>query len=187
MVTKYVKFEKDAEYIDVVRMAAKLGVVYTGIKKPEIIKRVNERIEEYEKKSLELPDKKVKNTNHEGEIFRQKAPKWYEAENAFPYKKGDIVEVVAGPILIGRLISVTQPSSKKNAIKGHLIHPKTGELQRTHITFDFDKIMLIERDGEKVDNPEEVLYGTLTLPKEEINILELDDQEIIKKDVAVGE
>ena len=82
---------------------------------------------------------------------KRKPGKWYEQDGAFPYQKGDVVQVVGGPILMNRKASVVQPSAKKNALKGHLIHPVHGHLQKTLVNFDFDNIKLIERDGKAVD------------------------------------
>ena len=86
---------------------------------------------------------------------RVKSPKWFEELGAFPYKEGDIVQIVSGKDLIGRKVYVKQPSAKRNALKGHLIHPVTGGLQKTLLSIDFDRVVLIERDGKPVEQNSE--------------------------------
>ncbi|MDF2534162.1 MAG: hypothetical protein K0R18_319 [Bacillales bacterium] len=71
---------------------------------------------------------------------KEKKLKWFEAEGAFPYQAGDIIEIVAGDILIGRKAQVVKPSAKAEALKCILLHPTTGELQKCTITMDFVKI-----------------------------------------------
>lgn len=159
---KYEKFEKGADIRDLAKTARALGIPYVGLKAPELLPLVNDKIEKINSGEIENPKQvKVKKTiNEDGEevevMTRQKSPKWYEEEGAFPYKEGDVFQIVSGPILIGRKASVVMPSAKKNALKGRLINPSTGELQKTQVNFKFSNIKLIERDGQPV-NEEDVM------------------------------
>lgn len=75
---------------------------------------------------------------------QQRGQKWHEVEGAYPYVAGDHIEIVQvepKQILVGRYLEVTQPSRARNALKGFLINPKTGEKQGTEITVHFDRIV----------------------------------------------
>lgn len=68
-----------------------------------------------------------------------KNPKWFEAQG-FAYKEGDVVLIQGHKIkgLNGRYAMVNKPSAKKEAVKAFLYEPKTGALQATNITLDYD-------------------------------------------------
>ncbi|MDF2534239.1 MAG: hypothetical protein K0R18_396 [Bacillales bacterium] len=63
-----------------------------------------------------------------------KAGKWYEVETP-AFKEGDIVNVVSG-WATGRQVQIVKPSAKRNAFKGKLFNPKTGETQDTLVGVD---------------------------------------------------
>lgn len=77
---------------------------------------------------------------------RAKGAKWYET-TAPLYNPGDIVNIIAGPCLVGRKAQITQPSAKKDAMKCKLINPKDGSLQGTEITMDYYKLELFKAAG----------------------------------------
>ncbi|MNO10638.1 hypothetical protein D3C76_01780 [compost metagenome] len=77
---------------------------------------------------------------------RAKGAKWYET-TAPKYNTGDIVNIIAGPCLVGRKAEITQPSAKKDAMKCKLINPKDGTLQGTEITMDYYKLELFQAAG----------------------------------------
>ncbi|AEO93895.1 gp652 [Bacillus phage G] len=84
---------------------------------------------------------------------REKAPKvevkkWYEEEGANPYEPGDVVKIIGGKDLIGRLLKTIEPSTKKDMIKGKLIHPVTGKLQNTVISIAFERLELHQKAAE---------------------------------------
>lgn len=108
----------------------------------------NEEQTEVETPEVEQSAEQVEQPTSEG---KTKSKKWYEEEDAFPYQDGDVVEIVSGKDLIGRKVMVKQPSTKKNALKGYLIHPVTGNLQKTFISVDFDRIELHQKAGQPVD------------------------------------
>lgn len=171
-VVKMELFGADAQYMDVVKKAKELGIHHVGIKKPALIEKVNAKIEKINTGEIEAPEVEVptfqpeailgtpvqqEGTEKSGTpVARVKAPKWFEEEGAFPYKDGDVVEIVSGKDLIGRLVQVKQPSTKKNALKGHLIHPTTNQLQKTFLSVDFDRVELRQRDGQPVGQDQEV-------------------------------
>lgn len=132
---------------------------------------VNEVVE-----SLEVTLPEAEQTNEETEVLvdqeqtevetpeveqststeKTKSKKWYEEEGTFPYQDGDVVEIVSGKDLIGRKVMVKQPSTKKHALKGYLIHPVTGNLQKTFISIDFDRVVLHQKAGHPVEVDQEV-------------------------------
>ena len=185
---KMEKLPMDAEYREIVAKAKELGIPYIGVKKDEILKLVNEKIEQInsgetatveniqtEEVVNETANEEVvspaenneevttveENTQEQQEPVspakaaaqksaekqrqkreRQPSKKWYEEPGAFPYKKGDIVKIIGGKDLIGRLLYVLEPSAKKDMVKGRLIHPVTGQLQKTVIAIAFERIQL---------------------------------------------
>lgn len=101
---------------------------------------------------------------------RSKGAKWYEEANANPpYAVGDIVQIIAGDILIGRKAQFTRYSAKKDAIKCILINDKTNQLQNCEITMDFFKVEMhtpvnapaapVVEDKEPSVNPEAEAQG----------------------------
>lgn len=114
----------------------------------------NEVVENKEVLGLETPV--VTETSEvvaETPVVKPKAKKWFEEENAFPYQEGDTVQIVGGKDLLLRLALVVKPSAKKNAVKAQLIHPITGEPQRTQCSFDFERLLLIKSNGEEINTP----------------------------------
>lgn len=166
-------FAADADYRELVTKAKELGIRYVQVKKDVLIEKVNEMITKINNGEVKAPEieeptyvDEVEDGAESGNpgngtsserrtVTRMKAPKWYEESNAFPYQDGDIVEIVSGKDLVGRKVMVKQPSAKKNALKGHLIHPITGELQKTFLSVDFDRIELREKAGQSVDQKAE--------------------------------
>ncbi|AEO93853.1 gp608 [Bacillus phage G] len=158
---------KDAGYRDIAEKAKGLNIPYVGVPKDTLLEKVNQMITKINNGEAEMPvveeyqDEVEENTTNEtsgnGEnqprrrVTVAKAQKWFEEEGAFIFKEGDVVEIVSGKDLIGRKVQVKQPSTKKNAFKGYLIHPTTGELQKTFLSVDFDRVELRERDGKPVD------------------------------------
>lgn len=104
-------------------LAKKFGINYVGVKKEDLVNMINQKIEESKPK---------------------KGGKWYEQEGAFPFKPGDLVILVNHPnkAINGRMVEVVGPSSKRNALKGYLINPKTGGKQKTCLSLDFDMVEL---------------------------------------------
>jgi hypothetical protein len=142
-------------------------VTPTSEKQEETV--VSEQQDESEEEKTEEPKAKKRT---DGPVFKfaagvvldtnelplqERGQKWHQVEGAFPFKEGDIIQVLpTAQILKLRKAQVLHPSAKRWALKGRLINPVTGELQGTHVTFDFDKIILIERDGKPVSQKEEV-------------------------------
>ena len=114
-------------------LAKKLEINYVGVKKEDLVKIINQKIKESKPK---------------------KGGKWYEKEGSFPYKEGDIVVIVNHPnkAIIGRMVEVVGPSTKRNAIKGHLISPKDGGRQKTCLSLDFDMVELKQMNYPVVSN-----------------------------------
>ena len=171
-VVKMELFPEDAEYRDLAQAAKQLNIPYVGVNKVELREKLNAMINKINNGEAEVPETESTYVDEveEGEVQGQvgnegdnstprrrqstgrvKGPKWYEEDGAFPYAEGDIVEIVSGKDLIGRKVMVKQPSAKKNALKGHLIHPTTGELQKTFLSVDFDRVELREKAGQPVD------------------------------------
>lgn len=91
---------------------------------------------------------------------KPKKLKWYEEEGAFPYQAGDTVQIITGKDLHLRKAVVVGPSTKKNALKAQLIHPIKNEPQKTQCSFDFDRLLLIESNGQQINEPLTELPGT---------------------------
>jgi len=91
---------------------------------------------------------------------KPKAKKWFEEEGAFPYNEGDVVQIIAGKDLHLRKAVVVGPSAKKGALKAQLIHPVKNEPQKTQCSFDFDRLLLIESNGQEVNAPLAAMPGT---------------------------
>jgi hypothetical protein len=167
MNTQMEKLALDAQYNDAVTAAKALGITYIGKKKPVIIEMVNAKIdaiaageveEEVVEQEQEQTETSTETTNEDGTPVTPKAPivskapkapatprskgaKWYETTTPL-YNAGDIVDIIAGPCLVGRQAQITCPSAKKDAMKCRLINPKDQTLQGTEITMDYFKIQL---------------------------------------------
>lgn len=164
-----------SEYRDIVTKAKEVGVYYVNVKKDILFENVNAKIQMINDGKAELPvldtpvveDENV--STEEGEVTstptakrertpaapRVKAPKWFEEKDANPYQAGDVVQIETGKDLIGRKVEVVQPSTKKNALKGYLINPVNGQRQKTFLSVDFDRVVLVERDGQPVNQEED--------------------------------
>ena len=72
----------------------------------------------------------------------KKAGKWFEMENAFPFTEGSLATITnhQNKAILGRMVEVVGPSTKRNALKGYLINPKNGQRQNTCLSLDFDMI-----------------------------------------------
>lgn len=169
-VTKLELLPEGASYLEVSKVAKQLGINYVGRKKEVILEDVNNMITKINNGEMEMPQFEEEVNEEEAlienlengntPVGRTRTPrvpskKWYEEPGAFPYKEGDIVQIISGEGrnkgLIGRLLEVKQPSAKKDALKGHLINPVSGELQKTLISMDFERLVLYKRDGQLVE------------------------------------
>lgn len=176
-----VKLEENAEYGVVVTTAKSLNIPYVGVKKPLLIQKVNEKIDQINNGEVELvqeetQEPEINNAEEQNEVSnnkedgtpkteapkapktekaprtpRAKGQKWYETTTPL-YNQGDIVDIIAGPCLVGRQAEITRPSSKKDAMKCKLINPKDGTLQGTEITMDYYKIKLAEAKNPVVED-----------------------------------
>lgn len=151
------KLPLDAEYDVVVRTAKELKIGYVGVKKPLLIEKINNKIDQLEVDGVQAPQVEDKsneqkvdtpaNEDQKGNIpqRRVKKAKWFEEDGVeLPYQAGDIVEVTGGDILIGRKAQVVKMSAKRDALKAILIHPIKGTLQGCTIVLDFWKIKMAE-------------------------------------------
>lgn len=80
-------------------------------------------------------------------------PKWHEL-HGFMYSKGDILQILDGH-LKGRYAEVVEPSAKKFAVKAQLLHPRTGENQKTTIVLNYDIVELSKSERESLITKEE--------------------------------
>jgi len=166
---------KGTEYRDIAAKAKELGLNYVGVKKDALLDQVNEMIAKINNGEATLPEIEVPTaedqdesgeieTNEDGTTTaprakrertqaapRVKAKKWFEEEGAFTFAEGDIVQIESGKDLIGRKVEVVQPSAKKNAFKGYLLHPVTGERQKTFLSVDFDRVVLVQKAGQTAE------------------------------------
>ena len=210
------KLPMDAEYRDIVTKAKELGINYIGVKKDELLKMINEKIDQINSSEAIVaentqteevfneaineevvnPENNEEATTAEETVEEQQEPvspakaaaqksaekqkqkrerqlskKWYEEPGAFPYKKGDIVKIIGGKDLIGRLLYVLEPSAKKDMMKGRLIHPVTGQLQKTVIAIAFERIQL-EKSTDEATNEVEETVETPQAEKQEVSVNE---------------
>ena len=117
------KINVNTNYNVMKELAKQLGINYVGVKKEDLVNMINQKIEEQNKQT-------------------KKGGKWYEQEDAFPFQIGDLAIITNHPnkAIVGRMIQIVGPSSKRNAVKCHLINPKTGGHQKTCLSLDFDMI-----------------------------------------------
>ena len=117
------KITIETNYNVMKEMAKELGINYVGVKKEDLVKMINEKIEKQNKKPV-------------------KKGKWYEQEGAFPFQIGDLAIITNHPNkgILGRMVEIVGPSSKRNAVKCYLINPKNGGRQKTCLSLDFDMI-----------------------------------------------
>lgn len=146
------KFTKDSNYKLMVAHATAHGINHNGVNKAKLSEELNKKVEEIgeeaytevinaaeaaSKQPENLPTPVVQETSTTPAAT--KAPKWFEAQG-FAYKEGDVVLIQGHKIkgLNGRFAMVNKPSAKKEAVKAFLYEPKTGALQATNITLDYD-------------------------------------------------
>lgn len=137
------KVTLETPYNEMIKVARELNVKFVGIKKEVIVESINKKIDEMK------PATPTKG-------------KWHEQENAFPYEVGQMVIINSSYRHKGihnRIVEVSGPSTKRNAIKGHLINPLNGEKQKTCISLDFKDITSLDEamalNNDKVENNEE--------------------------------
>lgn len=136
------KVTLETHYNELVKAARELNLKFVGIKREVLVKSINDAIDA------------MKPTPTRG--------KWYEQENAFPYEIGQMVIINTSYRHKGihnRIVEVTGPSTKRNAIKGHLINPLNGEKQKTCISLDFVDITPLDEavtldTNDKIENDE---------------------------------
>ena len=111
----------ETNYNVIKEVAKELGINYVGIKKEVLVEQVNTKIDS---------------------LAPKKGGKWYEQENAFSFTEGSLAIITnhKNKAIMGRMVQITGPSSKRNAVKCHLISPKDGAHQKTALSLDFDMI-----------------------------------------------
>lgn len=128
------KLNMETKFNVVKEMANELGIKYVGVKKEVIIENINNKIDEIEASKSQESQETPKET--------KKAGKWYEQEGAFPYTEGTLMIITNHPnkAIVGRMVEVSGPSTKRNAVKCFLISGKNGQKQKTHLSLDFDMV-----------------------------------------------
>jgi len=119
------KISMDTNFNTIKEMAKELNIKFVGIKKEILVEQINAKIEETA--STEKP---------------KKAGKWFEQENAFPYTEGSLMIITnhKNSAILGRMVEVVGPSTKRNAFKGYLINPNSGARQGTCLSLDFEMV-----------------------------------------------
>lgn len=178
---EYSEMAKLAKKIDVKYVGVKKKDVVTEINKK--IEQINNGEAHVEEETIQQPENEIneniteennETTEESNEVespakaaakksaeqqkernVRRSSKKWYEEEGAFKYNEGDIVTIIGGKDLIGRKLCVVGPSNKQNALKGRLIHPVTGEMQKTVISITFDRLEMETPAAEAINNETE--------------------------------
>lgn len=119
------KVNEKTEWNVIKEMAKELGLKFVGVKKEILIEQVNNKIDEL--KASEKP---------------KKSGKWFEQEGAFPYTEGSLAIITnhKNKAIVGRMVEIVGPSTKRNAIKCWLINPKNGGRQKTCLSLDFEMV-----------------------------------------------
>ena len=104
------KINMETKWNEMKEVAKSLGINPIGKKKEAIIEMVNAKIEEETKKP---------------------AGKWYEEEGVPHFEKGQVLEVCNREFLGGRRLVMEEYSRRTGFIRGYMIDPKTGGLQKT--------------------------------------------------------
>lgn len=189
-----------AEMINEVLRAQENGEVTNPV--GEVVTQTEETVDQTEETSTEAP--KAEGTEKESPAKkaaektagkrqgtgRVQAPKWFENKDAFPYNEGDVVEILDMPKhkgLIGRKAVVVKPSAKKDALKAHLLHPKTGLPQDSLITLEFNNIKISVNDIMKEQTEEAKVEETPTAQNEvtETPVAEVPTEEVQAEETEV--
>lgn len=149
------KFTAESNYEEMVVVAIALGIAHLGVKPELLVDPLNAKIDEIGAEAAtdalnahlatitEAANNLVADPAATTTAATAKNLKWHEKEGAFSYAVDDVIEITGGKVLVGRFAVVNKPSNKNEAVKAFLFHEKTGELQATNITVDFDKIKKI--------------------------------------------
>lgn len=160
------KLQGNEDYDTLKRMAMELNINWVGKTKDFLMEAIQEKLNEQGESQVTTLNQENENQTVQNEQVTQneevqeniqnqemnvskteeqqkpkrQVGKWYEQPGAFPYKKGDIVKIVKGEHLVGRLYMIHEPSTKRFAARGQLLHPKTGELQKTVFSVELDRL-----------------------------------------------
>ena len=120
------KVNAETNWNTIKETAKELDIKFVGVKKEILIQEINAKIEEMEAAK------------------KEKAPKgkWYDQEGAFPYQAGGLMVITnhKNSAIVGRMVEIAGPSTKRNAVKCWLINEKTGGRQKTCLSLDFDMV-----------------------------------------------
>ena len=125
------KVNMETNWNTIKETAKELGVKFVGVNKEVIIENINAKIDEMEaQKASEQPE------------VKKESGKWYNQEGAFPYTEGSLMIITShkNQAIVGRMVEVAGPSTKRNAVKCWLINEKTGGKQKTCLSLDFDMV-----------------------------------------------
>lgn len=113
---------KDTQWNVIKETAKELGINSVGIKKDILIASINDAIAAQSKK--------------------EEAPKgkWYEEEGVPQFNPGDVLEVCNREFLAGRKLQMVEYSKREGFIRGYMIDPKSGKLQKTLGSHKIDQV-----------------------------------------------